>query len=736
MSKHLQFDPFLLNPDARALFKRGQRLPISSKNFEMLLMLIQNRDSVVTKKDLLIALWPDASVEEANITQSVYSLRKLLGDDPKRHQYIATVSGRGYRFIAPVNEVSSSEPADAGKLVSPDSMEAGSVGLVPVPAKPTANFFRPRSLAWLMIIAIFTTVVVTKALWPTHTAQMGLPELEQRQLTFNSSENAVASGSISPDGKYLAYADWTGLHVKNIESGSVQNVTDSPAAGGKPVIWAVGGWLADSERFVANALVRGGPPELWLVAPVSRLLTKIQDDAFGWYSSPDGSAVAFTRNNISMDRRVVSGREIWAYHVRTGKTRQLVAAQGRMRYSDLKWAPNGKTFAYIAAGRDPGTLENAIEECDGAGYSCRAVLKGLNIKSFTFLRDGRLVVSKVEPEPNGTSCNLWITATGNEALRRLTDWQGSCLDSLSISFDGSKLALRKYSPLGTTYLAELLQNGTKISSPVRFNYNRGQEGPQAWLHDSRTVLLASNQRGHWEILKQAGGDQSAQPLVLETHSTGRPSVTPDGQWILYMMGPRILDAAFYRGPVRLMRVAASGGIPAEVAQLRNSDAVQCPKSGEQTCIVIRQSEDGKRIVFHSLHPITGLGPEIASYPVERADLYNYAISADASRVALTNAANPQIDLFSLLTGSVKHVAATSPHDSGPIAWMPGDEGFFVPAETPAGMALLEMDLTGKTHVLWNQKGATRTWGIPSPDGRLLAILNWTVESNIWTIRGF
>ena len=153
-------------------------------------------------------------------------------------------------------------------------------------------------------------------------------------------------------------------------------------------------------------------------------------------------------------------------------------------------------------------------------------------------------------------------------------------------------------------------------------------------------------------------------------------------------------------------------------------------------MVIQQSEDGKRIVFHSLHPVSGIGPEIASYPVERADLYNYAISADGRRVALTKAGSPQIDLFSLLTGSVEHVAATSPHDSGPIAWMPGDKGFFVPAETPAGMALLETDLTGKTHVLWNQKGATRTWGIPSPDGRLLAILNWTVDSNIWTIRGF
>ena len=153
-------------------------------------------------------------------------------------------------------------------------------------------------------------------------------------------------------------------------------------------------------------------------------------------------------------------------------------------------------------------------------------------------------------------------------------------------------------------------------------------------------------------------------------------------------------------------------------------------------MVIQRSEDEKRVVFRSLHPLSGVGPEIASYPVESADLYSYTVSADGRRMAFTKAGTPQIDVLSLLTGAVEHVTATSPHDSYPIAWTPGDKGFFISTETPAGLALLEMDLTGKTHVLWEQRGATRTWGIPSPDGHLLAILNWTVDSNMWSIQGF
>jgi dipeptidyl aminopeptidase/acylaminoacyl peptidase len=446
--------------------------------------------------------------------------------------------------------------------------------------------------------------------------------------------------------------------------------------------------------------------------------------------------VAFTRKNFVSWQRVVAGQEIWSYNFSTGQASRLIAAQDSLRYSDPKWTPDGKSLASIAGGMGLGTLDNKIEVCDGSGRRCRTAATGLNLKSFAFLRDGRLIISKAEPEPNGLSCGLWITAHAGQELHRLTDWQGSCLDNLTLTSDESKLALRKPSYLGATYVAELLNNATQISKPVRFNYNKGQEGPQAWLPDNRTLLLASNQKGHWEVLKQTDADPTAQPLVSEARSTGHPAVTPDGKWILYMVGPRSLDAALYRGPVQLMRVPVMGGPSAKVTEILGSDLVQCPANGRRSCVLIRSNKEHNCLTFRAFDPLSGTGAVIASYPIEPPGPVAYALSGDGTSVAITHAANPQIDVLSLDTGAVEHLRVSSPHDWNSITWAPGDQGFFVPARSRSGIALLEMDLSGNSHILWDQRGATRTWGIPSPNGRLLAILNWTVDSNMWTVQGF
>src|SRR6185437_12008520 len=98
--------------------------------------------------------------------------------------------------------------------------------------------------------------------------------------------------------------------------------------------WAIGR-LSREDSFVANALVRGSPPALWLVARVGGL-RKLQDDAFAWCISSDGSVVVFTRDHFLAYRRVVAGPEIWAYNFRSGQTHQLITAQGRKRYWDPK----------------------------------------------------------------------------------------------------------------------------------------------------------------------------------------------------------------------------------------------------------------------------------------------------------------------------------------------------------------------------------------------------------------
>ena len=82
----------------------GSPVALTNKAFQVLLQLVENRGEIVTKGQLMERVWSNSFVEEANLTQTVSLLRKALGEIPSEHRYIVTESGRGYRFVAPVNE--------------------------------------------------------------------------------------------------------------------------------------------------------------------------------------------------------------------------------------------------------------------------------------------------------------------------------------------------------------------------------------------------------------------------------------------------------------------------------------------------------------------------------------------------------------------------------------------------------------------------------------------------------
>src|ERR1700735_4048783 len=100
-----EFGPFRLDPDKQALLREDQPVPITPKAFETLLILVRHSREVVSKDELMKAVWPDAFVEEANLSQNIFMLRKALGDTPEDRRYIVTLPGRGYRFAAQVHAV-------------------------------------------------------------------------------------------------------------------------------------------------------------------------------------------------------------------------------------------------------------------------------------------------------------------------------------------------------------------------------------------------------------------------------------------------------------------------------------------------------------------------------------------------------------------------------------------------------------------------------------------------------
>src|SRR5271169_1423570 len=109
-TKHFYaFGPFRLDSEKRVLVRDGVPVSLAPKLAETLLLLVENAGHLVDKDDLIKQVWPDAFVEEGNLNKNIFALRKVLGEWDGGREYIETVPKRGYRFVAPVSEVTHAE---------------------------------------------------------------------------------------------------------------------------------------------------------------------------------------------------------------------------------------------------------------------------------------------------------------------------------------------------------------------------------------------------------------------------------------------------------------------------------------------------------------------------------------------------------------------------------------------------------------------------------------------------
>jgi len=105
------FGAFRVDPDKQLILRDEQPIAVTPKVFETLLILVRRNGEVVTRGELMHELWPDSFVEDSNLSQNIFMLRKALGDTSEGPRHIVTVPGRGYRFTADVRQVHPREEA-------------------------------------------------------------------------------------------------------------------------------------------------------------------------------------------------------------------------------------------------------------------------------------------------------------------------------------------------------------------------------------------------------------------------------------------------------------------------------------------------------------------------------------------------------------------------------------------------------------------------------------------------
>lgn len=163
-TKHFyEFGPFRVDTANHLLLRDGQVVPVQPRVFDALVSLVENCGRLLEKDELMKALWPDSFVEEANLTQTVYMLRKALGEGPNEHNYIETIPKRGYRFVAAVREFEG-EGADLGAkeevratVDGEDGVNAPRQSRIKIPANRRYRLTLPVLIACVMIAGLTAT---------------------------------------------------------------------------------------------------------------------------------------------------------------------------------------------------------------------------------------------------------------------------------------------------------------------------------------------------------------------------------------------------------------------------------------------------------------------------------------------------------------------------------------------------------------------------------------------------
>ena len=535
-----EFGPFRLEATERLLLRAGQPVSLTPKAFDLLVHLVERQGRLVTKQELLTAVWPDTFVEEANLTYTVSALRKALGDSQDGERYIQTVPTRGYRFVAQATRRDQTLPAPAAAI----------------PAAADTRGWKRTALLCAALASILLTLLVGLA-----TIHFRERRPNQSRVVFTVPRDPAFPQynlpALSPDGTRVVFfgPDEGGRFVlwsRTLDSLAMHSLAGTDITSGPPYPF----WSPDG-RFIAffsagklkTIAADGGASEILAAAP----------DAAGGSWGLDGTII-FSPKAGPLYRVSAAGGP-------AAPLRTLDSSRGEVRQAWPHFLPDGKHYLYVARSSDPektgiylgtlGTEESRllIHGDSNVVYSPPGYL--------LFVRDGSLVAQAFHlgtlqvaggafPLPTyggesfpalGSTFGLFSVSQNGVlayAEGHLRDAQPTWYDrrgkvvgtigepgeygTVRLSPDDKRVALERS---GARTGVWLLDVATGLSMRITF----GAESDPVWSPDSQELVFADASGAlHREVI-----GKNADEILMKGGEANYPKYwTPDGAAILFI----------------------------------------------------------------------------------------------------------------------------------------------------------------------------------------------------------
>src|SRR5208282_5398146 len=466
----------------------------------------------------------------------------------------------------------------------------------------------------------------------------------ETQLTTNASEASLTAAAISPDGKYLAFADEHGVYVRETGSGETHPLSFEAAA----KIYRLS-WFPDGSKVLAAGVTPESPiPSVWSISLLGGDRRKLREDVEEAVPSPDGSKILFTTKLES---------EIWVMGSNGEEPSKILSGAAQDAFASLAWFPDNRRILFI---RFPVVGPNSVESVELDGARPAIVASAHNLVVSAFFGDGRLLYGVWKQAGNDAAINLWEVPVDLKSGRAagsthtVTEWRNASVSNLSVTSDGKRVAFLRGNPQGDAYVGNLEKNGKALTEPRRLTLDDRDDEPSDWTPESKSVLFYSNRNGNYDIFRQSLDDTAAQALVESKRNKTMPRMSPDGKWVIYYDPSIPIDR--WNERVGLTRVPLTGGPSETVMEEQGLYVFHCTRPPVNRCIV--GVLHPKELIVYALDPIKGGGPELVRIPVDTtAELPHLDLSPDGKSIAFVslNTLPGRIRVISLLDGSQREV---------------------------------------------------------------------------------
>lgn len=529
-----EFGEFRLDPTERELRRGAARVNLPPKAFEILCLLAERQGSTVSKDEIMQRVWADSFVEEANLTQNIYTMRRALGKSGESQNLIENVPRRGYRIAAPVRIVAANKKAEEITTGSkPPEVDFASAEQATKVSEINAEIRNPKPESGKSKFLLFGALAVLLLLVAGFAAVRFLPRsvaTRESPIENVSFEKLTFSGDISypvisPDGNSFAFVKDGKIFLQDLQTG-----TSAPLPVADHKIFGYLQFSPDCETlYFRNQRRFDLAGEVFAVPRTGGKAARILENAWaGFSSSPDGKQFALWRFYPQTNE--------FAFIVKTiesGEERELFRRKppaGFYYNGAPAWTADGEKIAIVFQNQQQDYASTLVVVSPKNGKIEEIPTPRLKqIEHASWLPDGENLI--IAGRENYRFFQLWRVAYPSGELHKITN-DLNIYRGLSLSADGKKLIARQYSLYSHLWVAaaEDLQNPRQLTFG---NLNRDGHAGLSWTPGGE-IVYANRIMGDVDVWSISPETVEPRRLTQNAGDTNdNPFVTADGKYIFY-----------------------------------------------------------------------------------------------------------------------------------------------------------------------------------------------------------